>query len=225
MKNILILLFAIATLTAGGQTITQDGNIGIGTIPPSKELVVKSPTITVTVKDTTLRQDARINFLISTILPAIDKHFSEEMARQKINGEVTAEAETQAFFVDLQTAVNKYAQAFIQVNEVQVDPNQIVTEFNELNAKIQTLQSDPEIKYIEAMQEFKTIQEWQAKLAKYYEQVQAQEVKYPAWAQPLGAHDAYSVGAKVTHKEKVWENITPANVWEPGVSGWREVSK
>lgn len=200
MKRLIIIIFAIATLTAGAQTIT--------------------------VKDTTLRQDARINFLISTILPAIDKHFSEEMARQKIAGEVTAEAETQAFFIDLQTAVNKYAQSFIEVNDVQIDPEAIVTEFNEHNAKIQTLQSDPDIKYIEAVQEFKNIQERQAKLAEYYKQIQSQKViTYPSWNQPTGAHDAYPVGAKVTHKSKNWENLTPANVWEPGVSGWREMQK
>ena len=42
------------------------------------------------------------------------------------------------------------------------------------------------------------------------------------WAQPTGAHDAYPLGAIVTHGGRVWENVTPANVWEPGVSGWRE---
>lgn len=196
MKRLIIIIFALAALGAGAQTVT--------------------------VKDTTLRQDARINFLISTILPAIDKQFSEEMARQKINGEVTAEAETQAFFIDLQTAVNKYAQAFIEVNDVQIDPEQIVTEFNELNAKIDKLKTDPEIKYIEAMQEFQNIQERQSKLAKYYEQVQAAQIP-AAWVQPLGAHDAYKKADKVTHKSKVWENTIDANVWEPGVTGWREI--
>ena len=44
-----------------------------------------------------------------------------------------------------------------------------------------------------------------------------------AWVQPLGAHNAYPLGRTVTHNGKTWENITPANVWEPGVSGWREV--
>ena len=42
------------------------------------------------------------------------------------------------------------------------------------------------------------------------------------WVQPTGAHDAYQNGAVVTHKGKMWESLTPANVWEPGVSGWRE---
>lgn len=42
------------------------------------------------------------------------------------------------------------------------------------------------------------------------------------WVQPAGAHDAYRQGATVTHNGKVWDSLTPANVWEPGVSGWRE---
>ena len=37
---------------------------------------------------------------------------------------------------------------------------------------------------------------------------------------PLDAHDAYPLGAKVTHKGKTWVNLTPANVWAPGVYGW-----
>lgn len=44
-----------------------------------------------------------------------------------------------------------------------------------------------------------------------------------AWVQPTGAHDAYALGITVTHNGKTWENITPANVYAPGVSGWREV--
>ena len=42
------------------------------------------------------------------------------------------------------------------------------------------------------------------------------------WVQPTGAHNAYQQGATVTHNGKLWESLTPANVWEPGVSGWRE---
>jgi hypothetical protein len=44
----------------------------------------------------------------------------------------------------------------------------------------------------------------------------------PAWRQPEGAHDAYDVDALVFHGGRMWQNITPANVWEPGVSGWRD---
>ena len=43
------------------------------------------------------------------------------------------------------------------------------------------------------------------------------------WVQPQGAHNAYPLGRTVTHNGKTWENLTPANTHEPGVSGWREV--
>lgn len=44
------------------------------------------------------------------------------------------------------------------------------------------------------------------------------------WVQPTGATDAYPLPSTVTHRGKTWENLTPANVWEPGVTGWREVT-
>ncbi|NLL92503.1 MAG: hypothetical protein GX222_08880 [Ruminococcaceae bacterium] len=46
--------------------------------------------------------------------------------------------------------------------------------------------------------------------------------EWPAWIQPLGAHDAYSKGSKVSHKGKNWISNIDANVWEPGVTGWTE---
>lgn len=45
----------------------------------------------------------------------------------------------------------------------------------------------------------------------------------PAWVQPTGAHDAYSIDAAVTHGGKGWRSLVAANVWAPGVSGWREL--
>ena len=43
------------------------------------------------------------------------------------------------------------------------------------------------------------------------------------WKQPTGAHDAYDVGAIVSHNGKIWINTSPANIYEPGVFGWNEV--
>jgi hypothetical protein len=43
---------------------------------------------------------------------------------------------------------------------------------------------------------------------------------YPAWVQPLGAHDAYRAGDRVAHTGASWISTLDANVWEPGVSGW-----
>lgn len=48
--------------------------------------------------------------------------------------------------------------------------------------------------------------------------------EWPAWSQPLGAHDSYAKGAKVTHNGKKWTSDVDGNVWEPGVSQWTEVT-
>jgi chitodextrinase len=50
----------------------------------------------------------------------------------------------------------------------------------------------------------------------------------PNWRQPLGAHDAWPLGAKVRHSNKVWQSLVAANVWEPGTVGtsslWQEIA-
>lgn len=48
--------------------------------------------------------------------------------------------------------------------------------------------------------------------------------EWPAWSQPVGAHDAYDRGARVSHANKRWTSSVDANVWEPGVYGWTEES-
>lgn len=43
--------------------------------------------------------------------------------------------------------------------------------------------------------------------------------EWPEWSQPIGAHDAYSLGAKVTHGGKHYISAVENNVWEPGAAG------
>lgn len=45
------------------------------------------------------------------------------------------------------------------------------------------------------------------------------------YVSPTGAHDAYPKGWTVTHNGKTWISLIPANVGEPGTSGWREVTE
>lgn len=47
--------------------------------------------------------------------------------------------------------------------------------------------------------------------------------EWPAWSAPLGAHDSYAYGAKVSHNGRHWVSDVANNVWEPGVYGWTEV--
>ena len=48
-------------------------------------------------------------------------------------------------------------------------------------------------------------------------------IEFPDWVQPTGAHDAYRVGAKVSHLGKHWQNTVDYNTYEPSVYGWDEV--
>ena len=48
-------------------------------------------------------------------------------------------------------------------------------------------------------------------------------VEYPEWSQPIGAVDAYPIGAKVSHNGQHWISTADNNVWEPGVYGWNVV--
>lgn len=43
------------------------------------------------------------------------------------------------------------------------------------------------------------------------------------WRQPTSAVDAYPKDWTVQHNDAVWVSLVAANVWEPGVSAWREV--
>jgi hypothetical protein len=45
------------------------------------------------------------------------------------------------------------------------------------------------------------------------------------WVQPAGAHDSFRAGDTVTHGGTEWESLVDWNVWEPGVSGWRQITE
>lgn len=51
----------------------------------------------------------------------------------------------------------------------------------------------------------------------------AGQVEGDEWVQPTSAMDAYPRGWTVEHDGKTWVSLTPANVWRPGTSGWREI--
>ena len=56
-----------------------------------------------------------------------------------------------------------------------------------------------------------------------YVEVPDPAIEFPEWVQPQGAHDAYSMGDKVSHNGKHWVSDIDANIYEPGVYGWTEV--
>lgn len=48
------------------------------------------------------------------------------------------------------------------------------------------------------------------------------DAECPQWGQPLGAHDAYALGATVLYNGKKYISKVDNNIWEPGVYGWEE---
>lgn len=49
--------------------------------------------------------------------------------------------------------------------------------------------------------------------------------EYPQWSQPIGAHDAYEKGDKVSFNDRKWISSIDSNIWEPGIYGWEEQAK
>lgn len=45
------------------------------------------------------------------------------------------------------------------------------------------------------------------------------------YSQPLGAHDAYTLGNEVTHNGGLWRSLWAVNVWEPGTvdGAWERI--
>ena len=54
--------------------------------------------------------------------------------------------------------------------------------------------------------------------------VEEEQGGYPVWVQPTGAHDAYAKDAIVWFPDEqgqLWISTIAANVWQPGVYGWK----
>ena len=128
-----------------------------------------------TVKDTTFIQDPRLEYMKKTILPAATNFVDDYNRSQKVESkEILLKSETNQLIRKMEKLVADYSLYFMEVKNLQIDSVSVVNEFNALNAKIAELQNDPEIKYIEAMAEFKRIIQRQAVLANYYNQIQSQ---------------------------------------------------
>lgn len=95
----------------------------------------------------------------------------------------------------------------------------------EENARADALQNDAAVKQAQAdLERAVQLNAAPAELQALQEATLANEgiEEGDPWRQPTGAHDAYPLGAIVTHNDKTWESTVAANVWEPGVSGWME---
>ena len=66
------------------------------------------------------------------------------------------------------------------------------------------------------LQEHTSQEDWTPKVAvSLYVRIDDPSIEFPEWIQPTGAHDAYPLGAKVSHNSKHWISLIDANVYEP----------
>ena len=49
--------------------------------------------------------------------------------------------------------------------------------------------------------------------------------EFPDWSQPVGAHDAYMAGDKVTFNGQHYISTVDNNVWQPDTYGWELVTE
>jgi hypothetical protein len=88
------------------------------------------------------------------------------------------------------------------------------------------LNKDGEPQLYQVVQEHTSQEDWMPQnTPALYKAIGFTDSSIPIWTQPLGATDAYAVGDKVAHNDKIWISDVDSNVWEPGVYGWTEVTE
>ena len=86
--------------------------------------------------------------------------------------------------------------------------------------------SDGETQLYTIIQAHTSSEEWKPDVTlSLYKKIGFTDSGVAVWTQPLGATDAYAKGDIVSHIGKVWESEVDANVWQPGVYGWHEVTE
>lgn len=82
-----------------------------------------------------------------------------------------------------------------------------------------------DIQLYQVLQEHTSQEQWTPDVANsLYKAIGIDASGIPIWIQPLGATDAYAKGDIVMYNNKKWQSDIDANVWQPGVYGWTEIS-
>ena len=85
--------------------------------------------------------------------------------------------------------------------------------------------ADGETQLYQVLQAHTSAEQWKPNEAtSLYKAIGIETDGTRVWTQPVGATDAYALNDVVTHKGKRWKSTVNANVWEPGVYGWEEIT-
>lgn len=95
-----------------------------------------------------------------------------------------------------------------------------------INYKAGNIRRYTDGKLYQCLQDHTSLEDWTPPAAaSLWKPVADPAEEWPAWSQPIGAHDTYNAGDKVSHQGKHWTSDADGNVWEPGVYGWTEAAE
>jgi len=99
--------------------------------------------------------DSKARFMLDTILPAAKDNLNRMMQTEKIQtGQIIKKLATNNMLTDLETLIINYCDKFKVEQTVVVDYDVLTTEKTELQAKIDTWESDSDLTYPELMPEY-----------------------------------------------------------------------
>lgn len=173
MKKLILFTAILFSLTVVKAQVTDldIASMGVRTTP---SIPVIDSTGYKAVKDTTYKEDQRLSYLVNSFYPSLVEFIQNYNSQQKMNGitEIPNKAETKTLLNKIEKAINEYSLNFRQIKTIKVNKLAIEKEFTNLNAKISTLEADPDIKLSQFKNEFANIRKRQAKLSSYYNQLQ-----------------------------------------------------
>ena len=170
-------------------------------------------TIIIILALTGFSQDRKLE-IAETMNERLNRYLNKAMVEEYMNNDtVMYEQATKDFMTEYSIALDNYRNA-VNTSTGSIDYDSLITDIEQ---RMQVLEN--RFSTAELMQTREYVK-MQINLERYQEMTGE---TYPEWVQPTGAHDAYQEGDKVSWEGKNWESTIDANVWEPGVSGWREI--
>ena len=146
-----------------------------------------------------------MNYIKDTFKNVIyNKEFSLRDILQKIDARYISGALSLEDKVDLEYLARKYAKPENDYASVEERLEEAFRRIEELENKVKTLGATE---------------------TKPSEEEVVEE--YPEYVQPMGAHDSYKIGDKVTFNGKRYVSLIDGNNWSPSVypQGWKEVKE
>lgn len=172
-------------------------------------------------KDIILDRIKKGGFNLPKVLERIDQMYIEEKItleeKQSLENEARVNAEPEGSFASPQAqidALGKIVKKFkVTMEDLENEVIEIKKEISKLKDKIENIQIEKPEETPEETPEEPEIP------------VEPEVVVYPEYVQPLGSHDAYNTGDKISYNGKNYECVIDNCVWNPATypAAWQEI--